>query len=97
MSVAFAGDLMKDVEDHKQKGGTLQPQTGEYLQDSFRCESFVPAFSAVEQELKHLITTDHWHMIGMLIISGIGFIGNILLTWKIKLSAQGTSMKGTFK
>ena len=67
-----------------QKGGTLPPQTGEYLQDSFRRESLIPAFSAVEQELKQLNTTDQWHMVGMLIISGVGFIGNILLTWKLK-------------
>ena len=67
-----------------QKGGTLPPQTGEYLQDSFRCESLIPAFSAVEQELKQLNTTDQWHMVGTLTMSGVGFIGNILLTWNIK-------------
>ena len=66
------------------KGGTLPPQTGEYIQDSFWRESLVPAFSAVEQELKHLNATNHWHVFGMLIMSTIGFIGNVLLTWKIK-------------
>ena len=66
------------------KGGTLPPQTGEYLQDSFRRESLVPAFSAVEEELKQLITTDQWHLVGMLVISGVGVIGNLLLTWKLK-------------
>ena len=65
------------------KGGTLPPQTGEYLQDSFRYESLVPAFSAVEQELMHLNATNHWHVIGMLIMSTTGFIGNVLLAWKI--------------
>ena len=51
---------------------SLSPQTGEYLQDSFRHQSLVPAFSAVEEELKQLITTDEWHMVEMLIISGAG-------------------------
>ena len=67
-----------------QKGGTLPPQTGEYLQDSFRRESLVLAFSAVEEELKQLITMDQWHLVGMLVISGVGVIGNLLLTWKLK-------------
>ena len=61
------------------KGGTLPPQTGEYLQDSFRHESLVPAFSAVEEELKQLITTDQWHLVGMLVISGAGVLGNLFL------------------
>ena len=66
------------------KGGTLPPQSGEYLQDSFRRQSLVPAFSAVEEELKQLITTDEWHMVGMLIISGAGVLGNLFLAWKLK-------------
>ena len=66
------------------KGGTLPPQTGEYLQDSFRRQSLIPAFSAVEEELKQLITTDEWHMVGMLIISGAGVLGNLFLAWKLK-------------
>ena len=37
------------------KGGALPPQTGDYLQDSFRQQSLIPAFSAVEEELKQLI------------------------------------------
>ena len=66
------------------KGGTLPPQTGEYLQDSLCRQSLIPAFSAVEEELKQLITTDEWHMVGMLIISGAGMLGNLFLAWKLK-------------
>ena len=43
------------------KGGTLPPQTGEYLQDSFRRDSLVPAFAAVEHEVKNLNAPNHWH------------------------------------
>ena len=67
-----------------QKGGTLPPQTGEYFQDSFRRESLVPTFSAMEEELKQLNAIDQWHMMVMLIKSGVGIIGNVLLTWKLK-------------
>ena len=63
---------------------TLPPQTGKYLQDSFHQESLVPAFEAVEMELKNLNASSHWHVIGMMIMSSIGFIANVLLTWKIK-------------
>ena len=66
------------------KGGTFPPQSGEYLQDSFCLQSLVPAFSAVEEELKQLITTDQWHMVGMLVISGAGVLGNLFLAWKLK-------------
>ena len=66
------------------KGGSLPPQTGQYLWDSFRQESFLPEFKAVEAELKNLNTASHWHVIGMMIMSSIGFKANVLLTWKIK-------------
>ena len=66
------------------KGGTLPPQTGDYLQDSFRRQSLIPAFSAVEEELKQLMTTDEWHMVGMVVISGAGVLGNLFLAWKLK-------------
>ena len=46
------------------KGGSLPPQRGDYLQDSFRQQSLIPAFSAVEEELKQLINTDRGHMVG---------------------------------
>ena len=66
------------------KGGSLPPQSGKYLQDSFCQESLVPAFEAVETELKNLNASNHWHIIGMMFMSSIGFIANVLLTWKIK-------------
>ena len=66
------------------KGGTLPPQTGDYLQDSFRRQSLIPAFSAVEEELKQLMTTDEWHMVGMVVISVAGVLGKLLLAWKLK-------------
>ena len=66
------------------KGGALPPQTGDYLQDSFCQQSLIPAFSAVEEELKQLINTDGWHMVGLIVISGAGAFGNLLLAWKLK-------------
>ena len=66
------------------KGSILPLQTSMYLQDSFLQESLVPAFETVETELKNLNASNHWHVIGMMIISLIGFIANVLLTWKIK-------------
>ena len=66
------------------KGGALPPQTGDYLQDSFRQQSLIPAFSAVEEELKQLINTDGWHLMGLILISGAGALGNLLLAWKLK-------------
>ena len=60
------------------KGGSLPPQTGQYLKDSFRQESLVPAFKAVETELKNLNTASHWHVVGMMIMSTIGFVANDL-------------------
>ena len=62
----------------------ISRRKGDYLQDSFRRQSLIPAFSAVEEELKQLITTDEWHMVGMLIISGAGVLGNLFLAWKLK-------------
>merc|ERR1711888_547112 len=66
------------------KGGALPPQTGDYLQDSFRQKSLIPTFSTVEEELKQLINTDGWHLMGMILISGAGALGNLLLAWKLK-------------
>ena len=66
------------------KGGSLPPQTGQYLKDSFRQEALMPAFKAVETELKVLNTASHWHAVGMMTMSAVGFVDNILLTWKIK-------------
>ena len=66
------------------KGGTLPPQIGDYLKDSSCRQSLIPVFSAVEEELKQLITTDEWHMVGMLMISGAGVLGNLFLAWKLK-------------
>ena len=66
------------------KGGALQPQTGDYLQDSFRRQSLILAFSAVEEELKQLISTDGWHLMRTILISGAGVLGSLLLVWKLK-------------
>ena len=74
------------------RDGTIQLKSGYRLVTSVGnlvsigtgAVSLIPAFSAVEQELKQLNTTDQWHMVGMLIISGVGSIGNIDLTWKLK-------------
>ena len=66
------------------KGGALPPQTDDCLQDSFHQQSLILAFSAVEEELKQLITTDGWHMVGLIVISGAGAFGNLLLAWKLK-------------
>ena len=74
------------------KGGALPPQTGDYLQDSFCRQSLIPAFSAVEEELKQLITTDEWHMVGLVVISGAGIFGNLLLAWKLKNLGKRLSM-----
>ena len=74
------------------KGGALLPQTGNYLQDFFRQQSLIPAFSAVEEELKQLINTDGWHMVGLIVISGAGAFGNLLLAWKLKNLGKKVSL-----
>ena len=66
------------------KGGSLPPQTGQYLKDSFRKETLVPAFKAVEMELKVLNTASHWQVVAMMTMSAVGFVANVLLGWKIK-------------
>ena len=66
------------------KEGALPPQTGDYLQDSFRQQSLIPAFSAVEEESKQQINTDGWHLMGIILISGTGVLGNLLLAWMLK-------------
>ena len=66
------------------KGGALPPQIGNYFQDSLRRQSLIPVFSAVEEELKHLISTDGWHLMGIILISGAGVLSNLLLFWKMK-------------
>ena len=38
------------------KGGLLPPQSGEYLMDSFRTDILIPAFGAVEEQLRSLNT-----------------------------------------
>ena len=57
---------------------------GQYLKDSFCQELLVPAFEAVETEPKNLNTASHCHVVGMMTMSTVGFVANILLTWKIK-------------
>ena len=74
------------------KGGALPQQTGNYLQDSFRRQSLILAFSAVEEELKHLIRTDGWHLMGLLLISGAGVLSNLLLFWKMKYLGKRISL-----
>ena len=74
------------------KGGALPPQTGDYLQDSFRQQSLTPAFSAVEEELKQLINTDGWHLMGLILISGAGELGNLPLVWKLKSLGKRISL-----
>ena len=56
------------------KGGVLPPQIGNYFQDSLRRQSLILVFSAVEEELKHLISTDGWHLMGIILISGAGYL-----------------------
>ena len=65
------------------KGGLLPPQSGEYLMDSFRTDTLIPAFGAVEEQLRSLNTSDHWHVAGMLMITFFILMGNMLLAWRM--------------
>ena len=72
------------------KGRLLPPQTGEYLMDSFRTDTLIPAFGAVEEQLRSLNNTDHWHVAGMLIMSAFVLMGNMLLAWRVRNSQYGS-------
>ena len=66
------------------KGGLLPPQSGMHLKDSFRTNSLVPAFEAVEEQLRSLNNTDNWHVVVMLILSTLVFIVNMLMGWRLR-------------
>ena len=66
------------------KGGLLPPQSGEYLMDSFRTDTLIPAFGAVEEQLRSLNTSDHWHVARMLMITAFILMGNMLLAWRMR-------------
>ena len=66
------------------KGGLLSKQTGEYLMDSFRVNSLIPAFSQIEEELKNLNLSDHWTIIVIIVLSFWVALGNLLLIWKLR-------------
>ena len=66
------------------KGGLLPPQSEEYLLDSFRTDNLIPAFGAVEEQLRSLNTSDHWHVAGMLMITAFILLGNMLLAWTMR-------------
>ena len=67
-----------------QESGLLPPQTGEYLMDSLRTYTLIPAFEAVEEQLRSLNNSNHWHVAGMLIMSTFVLMGNMLLAWRVR-------------
>ena len=66
------------------KGGILPKQSGDYLMDSFRVNSLIPAFAQIEEELRNLNSSDHWTLAGMIVLSACVALGNLLLIWKMK-------------
>ena len=46
------------------KGGILPKQSGDYLMDSFRVNSLIPAFAQIEEKLRNLNSSDHWTLAG---------------------------------
>ena len=66
------------------KGGILPKQSGDYLMDSFRVNSLIPAFAQIEEELKNLNSSDHWTIIVIIVLSFWVALGNLLLIWKLR-------------
>ena len=66
------------------KGGILPKQSGDYLMDSFRVNSLIPAFAEIEEELRSLNSSDHWTLAGMIALSACITLGNLMLIWKMK-------------
>ena len=62
-------------------GGSRYPCNEAGLPDT---PFLIPAFSAVEEELKHMIRTDGWHLMGLILISGAGVLSSLLFFWKMK-------------
>ena len=52
--------------------------------DSFRVNTLIPAFAAIEEELRTLNSLDHWTLAGMIVLSACVALGNLILIWKIK-------------
>ena len=52
------------------KGGILPLQSGDYLMDSFRVNTLIPAFGAIKEELMYLNSSDHRHVAGMITLAG---------------------------
>ena len=49
------------------KWGILPKQSGDYLMDSFRVNSLIPAFAQIEEELRNLNSSDHWTLAEMIV------------------------------
>ena len=66
------------------EGGILPKQSGDYLMDSFCVNTLIPAFAAIEEELRTLNSSDHWTLAGMIALGACITLGNLMLIWKIK-------------
>ena len=66
------------------KGCILPKKSGNYLMDSFRVNTLIPAFAAIKEELRTLNSSDHWTLAGMIALGACITLGNLMLIWKMK-------------
>ena len=66
------------------KGGMLPKQSGQYLLDSFRVNSLIPAFEKIQEELEELHTSNHWEIVVMIFLGLWTVMGNLFLAWKLR-------------
>ena len=66
------------------QGGMLPKQSGQYLLDSFRVNSLIPAFQKIQEELENLHASNHWEILVMIFLGIWTLVGNLYFAWKLR-------------
>ena len=66
------------------QGGMLPKQLGQYLLDSFRVNSLIPAFQKIQEELENLHASNHWEILVMIFLGIWTVVGNLYFAWKLR-------------
>ena len=62
----------------------MPKQSGQYLLDSFRVNSLIPAFQKIQEELENLHASNHWEILVMIFLGIWTVVGNLYFAWKLR-------------